>query len=116
MNGQEVSAPPAGIEAAATVRFGSTSETIDYEYGFSPLHLAAECGHENVVRILLNSIGVKPECHTAIHVRTAFKKSLSFRYFFQVLFNNGETMIKVWNSLKEYKVCIKGSNRTFKKT
>ena len=67
-----MSAPPAGMEPGATVRFGaifsSASANADSEYGFSPLHLAAQRGHENVVRILLNSTGVQPECHTAINV------------------------------------------------
>ncbi|XP_070555789.1 serine/threonine-protein phosphatase 6 regulatory ankyrin repeat subunit B-like isoform X2 [Ptychodera flava] len=36
-----------------------------HEYGFTPLHLAAQSGHEGLVRVLLNSPGVMPDVPTA---------------------------------------------------
>ncbi|XP_026785883.3 transient receptor potential cation channel, subfamily N, member 1 [Pangasianodon hypophthalmus] len=44
------------------------------ESGYTPLHFAAQSGHENVVRLLLNSPGVladaetNPECFTPLHL------------------------------------------------
>ncbi|GFT61989.1 short transient receptor potential channel 2 [Nephila pilipes] len=43
-------------------RPGDTSLSDDY--GFTPLHLAAESGHEGVVRVLLNSSGVQTDAAT----------------------------------------------------
>ncbi|KAG8184723.1 hypothetical protein JTE90_019327 [Oedothorax gibbosus] len=45
-------------------RPGDTSLSDDY--GFTPLHLAAESGHEGVVRVLLNSSGVQTDAATVV--------------------------------------------------
>ena len=39
-----------------------------FQYGLSPLHLAAQSGHEGLVRLLLNSPGVQAEAATMLLV------------------------------------------------
>ena len=57
------------------------------ESGMTPLHLAAYSGNENVVRLLLNSVGVQVEAVTNENViitwfptgeRSSFSKTLLF--------------------------------------
>ena len=83
---QAASSPPAGLPPAYSIGHsdlggggnqgggdgglggGGGMESVGIEYGFTPLHLAAESGWENLVRLLLNSPGVQPDVHTSLHV------------------------------------------------
>ncbi|XP_063725447.1 uncharacterized protein LOC134853386 [Symsagittifera roscoffensis] len=85
---QAASSPPAGLPPAYSIGHsdlggggnqgggdgglggGAGMESEGIEYGFTPLHLAAESGWENLVRLLLNSPGVQPDVHTSLHGTT----------------------------------------------
>ncbi|KAI5621887.1 transient receptor potential cation channel, subfamily N, member 1, partial [Silurus asotus] len=74
----------------------TSADVSDIPFGYTPLHFAAQWGHENVVRLLLNSPGVldeaktNPECFTPLHlaaqsgqtdvVRLLLSKSSSLLY------------------------------------
>ncbi|XP_078580181.1 uncharacterized protein LOC144864139 isoform X2 [Branchiostoma floridae x Branchiostoma japonicum] len=44
----------------------TTDSSKEVEYGFTPLHLASQSGHEGLVRVLLNYPGVQADAQTAV--------------------------------------------------
>ncbi|XP_052825426.1 serine/threonine-protein phosphatase 6 regulatory ankyrin repeat subunit B [Octopus bimaculoides] len=56
------------VSATVPSKCPSESNSEDIEYGLTPLHMAAQSGHEGLVRILLNSAGVYFDAYTAINV------------------------------------------------
>ncbi|XP_067125162.1 serine/threonine-protein phosphatase 6 regulatory ankyrin repeat subunit B-like [Centruroides vittatus] len=50
----------------ANIRSERPSDGSSEDYGFTPLHLAADNGHEGTVRVLLNSTGVQTDASTEL--------------------------------------------------
>ncbi|CAI9725800.1 serine/threonine-protein phosphatase 6 regulatory ankyrin repeat subunit A-like [Octopus vulgaris] len=60
------------VSATVPSKCPSESNSEDIEYGLTPLHMAAQSGHEGLVRILLNSAGVYFDAYTAINGYSPF--------------------------------------------
>lgn len=64
---------PATVKSDAPTGISILGE-LGTESGMTPLHLAAYSGNENVVRLLLNSVGVQVEAVTNENVKWIFSK------------------------------------------
>lgn len=46
------------------------SRCFGFQWGFTPLHLASQSGHEGLVRLLLNYPGIQADATTHMQVKT----------------------------------------------
>lgn len=69
---------PATVKSDAPTGVSILGE-LGTESGMTPLHLAAYSGNENVVRLLLNSVGVQVEAVTNENVRTPFSYDAEYQ-------------------------------------